>query len=192
MNCPKCNQDKELIEFSKNKTRKNGYNGWCKSCTKKKVELLIINRAKIEVTELKCIKCSKILPVISFHKHRRYETGYFNICYSCQKQTYKTQEKQHNHWTKYLPSLHKRIEDNIKHVLEILGNECKDCKRIATVETFIAFDLHHIDPTQKKFQLGEGKLKNIWKQSVEDEVNKCILLCACCHRLRHKTKYLKD
>lgn len=30
--CPKCSTDKPLSAFSKNKSRKDGLNGWCKSC----------------------------------------------------------------------------------------------------------------------------------------------------------------
>lgn len=30
--CPRCNQDKPLSEFGKNKTTKSGYQSWCKKC----------------------------------------------------------------------------------------------------------------------------------------------------------------
>ena len=32
--CSKCKEEKELIEFNKNKVTKDGFNGWCKICTK--------------------------------------------------------------------------------------------------------------------------------------------------------------
>ena len=30
--CTKCKLEKELVEFCKRKTAKDGLNGWCKSC----------------------------------------------------------------------------------------------------------------------------------------------------------------
>jgi len=53
-------------------------------------------------------------------------------------------------------------------------------------------DFHHIDEEEKAPQL-----KNIqnpsfstylsrWSiQRIDEEINKCVILCACCHRIRH-------
>lgn len=35
--CTKCETYKPLTEFYKNKSRKDGYNGWCKACLKKPI-----------------------------------------------------------------------------------------------------------------------------------------------------------
>ncbi|MFA5695916.1 MAG: hypothetical protein WC917_00420 [Bacilli bacterium] len=32
MHCPKCQEDKDVLDFSKNKARKNGLNAYCKEC----------------------------------------------------------------------------------------------------------------------------------------------------------------
>lgn len=49
-----------------------------------------------------------------------------------------------------------------------------------------ALDFHHIDPTQKDFSLGaaRGSIIN-WNKLVE-EVKKCVILCANCHREIHE------
>ena len=44
------------------------------------------------------------------------------------------------------------------------------------------FDLHHRDPSAKLFSVGRG-VKN-W-EIVKEEIKKCDLLCACCHRIVH-------
>jgi len=46
-----------------------------------------------------------------------------------------------------------------------------------------AFDLHHLDPKQKSFNISGFKIKN--KQKIYDECEKCVMLCANCHREFH-------
>ena len=45
-------------------------------------------------------------------------------------------------------------------------------------------DFHHRDPTKKKFKIGEGYRCNRDKKM--KEIEKCILVCANCHRKLHK------
>ena len=47
-----------------------------------------------------------------------------------------------------------------------------------------ALDFHHIDPTQKEFTLGASG-KDVSKEKFLKEVDKCIVLCANCHRIHH-------
>lgn len=187
MLCPKCHEEKELTMFSKNKGRKNGYNVWCKECIKQKIILLVDTRVKEEVSELECITCHNLLPIEgNFVRHRRYKTGYYNICNECQKKSSKSPELVAKSWKKHQDKvLTPRTNENIQKVFVIIGNTCVDCGREATLNTFAAFDLHHIDSTQKKFEINAKTLRLIWKQETEDEIKKCDLLCACCHRLRH-------
>lgn len=42
-----------------------------------------------------------------------------------------------------------------------------------------ALDFHHVNPQDKKFQITKQR---IYKKNFIDELNKCILLCANCHR----------
>ena len=65
--------------------------------------------------------------------------------------------------------------------IQILGGECACCHLKFDP---IVYDFHHIDPTQKSFTLAEGML--LGEKRFYEEVNKCILLCANCHRLVHK------
>lgn len=44
-----------------------------------------------------------------------------------------------------------------------------------------ALELHHIDRTQKSFALGDKGYTRSWEK-VKEELDKCILLCANCHR----------
>lgn len=68
--------------------------------------------------------------------------------------------------------------------VEYRGGVCIDCgfKGHQAV-----YDFHHLDPTQKDFQfgsIGTTKLNDV----VKEELDKCVLLCSNCHRIRHATE----
>ena len=44
-----------------------------------------------------------------------------------------------------------------------------------------ALDLHHIDPSEKDFSLGHKGYTRSWER-IKEELDKCVLLCATCHR----------
>jgi predicted HNH restriction endonuclease len=46
-----------------------------------------------------------------------------------------------------------------------------------------ALEFHHIDPTKKDFALSAGRLTSLEK--LKPELDKCVLLCANCHREVH-------
>lgn len=53
-----------------------------------------------------------------------------------------------------------------------------------------ALDFHHIIPEEK-----EGNLKDLFSRNwatIEKEIDKCILLCANCHRAEHYNEVSKD
>ena len=45
-------------------------------------------------------------------------------------------------------------------------------------------DFHHIDPSTKSFKMGEATHKSY--AMIDEEIKKCVVLCACCHRKLHK------
>lgn len=59
------------------------------------------------------------------------------------------------------------------------GGRCACC---GLVDDEVAYDFHHLDPTEKQFRLS-GAIK-AWHLLVE-EVKKCVMLCAICHRKFH-------
>lgn len=67
-----------------------------------------------------------------------------------------------------------------KEAVEYLGGECQKC-RIRSV-FYEIYDFHHLDPNEKDFSI--GKQARSFK-SIKAELDKCILLCANCHRIEH-------
>lgn len=73
----------------------------------------------------------------------------------------------------------KRTKDRI---VEAFGNKCCICGGKFSQEIY---DLHHVDPKQKKFSLGSIRSNSkAWNKIVE-ELRKCIMVCSNCHRSIH-------
>lgn len=68
-----------------------------------------------------------------------------------------------------------------REAIEYKGGKCMDC---GGVFHQAAFDFHHEDPSQKEFAIGRRNLSNL-TDFVKKELDKCSLLCANCHRVRH-------
>lgn len=79
----------------------------------------------------------------------------------------------------YVKHWRKRTDERIYYVM---GNRCGICGYDKCVE---ALDFHHIDPSQKEFTFGELRRHTIAWEIVENELRKCVLLCANCHREYH-------
>lgn len=47
-----------------------------------------------------------------------------------------------------------------------------------------ALDFHHLDPSQKGFEISTRGLTRSWEK-IREELDKCVLVCANCHRELH-------
>jgi len=68
--------------------------------------------------------------------------------------------------------------------IDYLGGKCKDC---SNVFPHYVYDFHHIDQDLKSANL--NKLLNCSLEKVLEEIKNCVLLCANCHRIRHKAEH---
>lgn len=66
-------------------------------------------------------------------------------------------------------------------LVEYKGGKCVIC---GYKKYFGAFDLHHLDEKEKSFSLSMKGITRSWEKT-KKEANKCILLCANCHREVH-------
>lgn len=62
--------------------------------------------------------------------------------------------------------------------VEYKGGKCQLCGYSKCVG---ALELHHINPAEKSFGIGDKGYTRSW-DTVRNEIDKCILLCANCHR----------
>lgn len=65
-----------------------------------------------------------------------------------------------------------------KELVDSFGGKCMLC---GLVDDPIAYDFHHVNPSEKKISIASALRRSITKETWE-EVDKCVLLCAICHR----------
>lgn len=66
--------------------------------------------------------------------------------------------------------------------LSYLGNKCASCGYDRCMD---AFDFHHVNPKSKEFAINEGFCRHFAWERIKNELDKCVLLCANCHRELH-------
>jgi hypothetical protein len=107
-----------------------------------------------------------------FRKNKKLRFGRDNECKECfNKRSYKakTLKQERYQWE----------------AVQMLGGKCEGCDKEATRDTMVCFDFHHTDKTTKVANVSNIiKTKTLAK--VLEEAEKCILFCACCHRLHHQ------
>jgi hypothetical protein len=67
--------------------------------------------------------------------------------------------------------------------VEYLGGKCIDCGYNKCLQ---ALEFDHVDPMQKEFTISGGHCFS-WEK-IKNELDKCVLRCANCHRERHATE----
>ena len=86
---------------------------------------------------------------------------------------------------KYLLKAVQRRREKVRLMaVEYKGGRCQVCDYDRCIE---ALEFHHLDPTQKDFGISHKGYTRSWER-VREEVDKCILLCANCHREFHAGK----
>lgn len=65
--------------------------------------------------------------------------------------------------------------------IDYLGGKCSKCGYNDCID---ALETHHVDPNEKDFSLSMRGLTRSWKK-IKKELDKCILVCANCHREIH-------
>jgi len=68
-------------------------------------------------------------------------------------------------------------------MIEYKGGKCDRCLLKFDQDNYFLFDFHHLDPSIKDPNFGRIKFQN-WNR-IKDEIDKCVLVCANCHRIIH-------
>lgn len=82
--------------------------------------------------------------------------------------------------------VNKRNKDRIKLLREWLREykstlKCAKCGE----DNPATLDFHHLDPSEKELNIGSVISKGWGKDRILKEVEKCVVLCANCHRKEH-------
>lgn len=65
--------------------------------------------------------------------------------------------------------------------VKLLGGRCRGCAKAVPVA---AFEFHHLDAGTKDFAISADGVPRRWER-IAAELDKCVLLCANCHREVH-------
>ena len=66
--------------------------------------------------------------------------------------------------------------------IQYKGNKCQDC--LVSFPQYNVYEFHHLDPTTKDFSIGGDGHTRSWDE-IKSELDKCVMLCSNCHRIRH-------
>lgn len=113
----------------------------------------------------KCPKCNIVKDLSEFYQTKSRPTG-SGMCKKC--------------FNEYC------IQRWIQRKLEAInykGNECEDCKLHINNTHYSVFEFHHLIPNEKDYDWTKLRLKS--NKAIQEELDRCALLCANCHRVRH-------
>ena len=80
-----------------------------------------------------------------------------------------------------IAAVHKRRKKVRQMAIEYKGGFCERCGYDACIE---ALEFHHADSSGKDFSISSKGYTRSWAR-VKEELGKCVLLCANCHRELH-------
>jgi len=73
-----------------------------------------------------------------------------------------------------------------------MGGKCSICGYEFNGQNSDVFSFHHINPDNKKYEIGNKQLRCRKATTILKELEKCVLLCENCHRLVHDEKIKID
>ena len=115
-------------------------------------------------THKHCIKCDTTKE-LNFFYDKRGKVGSSAYCKECMKR-----------------QSHERHAEFKKLAIEYKGGKCVNCNYSKCVS---ALEFHHLNPTEKDFNLGSIKAY-VFNDKIKRELDKCILVCSNCHREIHE------
>ena len=72
-----------------------------------------------------------------------------------------------------------RHRRNKVELIKYKGGACEHCGGVFHP---VLYDFHHRNPKEKEFEIGNKRLE---LPAVQQELDKCLLLCVSCHRMVH-------
>lgn len=118
--------------------------------------------------------------VINGHNNRKYDDP------KEYKRVYieKTKESRRSERTAVKKERRARYRDIL---LKRRGSQCVHCGIKYDGKNSAMFDFHHVDSSNKLFEVSSNASQNHSIEEVLLESDKCVILCANCHRLHHHT-----
>lgn len=139
------------------------------------------------ITKL-CCKCKKELEIHFFSKNKNKKDGIQGCCKNCQKiykDTYYNENK-----IKYKQDVKNRKDKAKKQAQDYVNSVknigCKHCKENHPA----CLDFHHLESSDKFKTISALVADGYNLKIIKNEIEKCIVLCANCHRKLHYNERL--
>jgi hypothetical protein len=159
----------------------------CRECgleahTEEELELFVKDKSKLYDRSTICKKCA------SEKSKKWYNENTERAIENNKKWRNENIERDRERAKKWYNENTERVKEREKNNREALKQyiggtyKCKHCG--FEHPTSAPFDFHHINPDEKEGEIGRlvhGSLEKLLR-----EVDKCVLLCATCHRLEHE------
>jgi hypothetical protein len=151
------------------------------------------NKNKARYSNAPIIKCAcgcgEDIPSLDAHGYpKTYVNGHDRPETPSEKTRASREWNKNNKEKRYLNKV-KYIRTLKAQIIESKNSSCNSCGIKYNGKNAAIFDLHHEDPEDKDFNLSLGALNRISKARALKEAEKCLLLCANCHRLEHSEEY---
>lgn len=136
----------------------------------------------------KCTQCKLLKDESSFNKNKKRKDGLQTICRTCSseksKSYYLNFTEEHRETTRKRRVL-KRKEIRLK--IDEIKTIC-NCAKCGESD-IVCLEFHHADPKEKDFEIASSSAYE-WKwEIILEEINKCVCLCASCHRKVHHNRF---
>lgn len=142
------------------------------------------------ISEKKCPHCNEIKSISEFGINRSRKDGLSGYCKACSREMYKNYRRTYfeRHPDAHKTAYYKHRDDALKNSktyrqsrLDLLWSLKTPCVKCGE-ERKCSIHFHHIDPSKKEVSLSHG---SIGKARIQEEVKKCVCLCANCHEEFH-------
>jgi hypothetical protein len=199
LECGSCGNKKEVTEFPRDLRKVHGVGSECKACLAARARA---RRKGITCTRewvssnWECTECktTKDLNTLNFYVVKGRLTKYDSICRDCRNKYHTAlRKKEHDSDKQRVYRANQNIREKTKHrmlkveAIKYKGSVCTSCNLAYDGTNGMVFDFHHLDPSDKEHQIFKSKEKTLNAQ--KQELDKCVLLCANCHRVTHSEEY---
>lgn len=114
-----------------------------------------------------CSKCKRVLPLEMFWKDKTNSTGYCGWCKECKGQYIYSRRGR----SLQLRQINRRSKQ------EVLTEAKTPCLKCGETRWYL-IQYHHVDPATKAIK---HSMRNYSLEQIENEIEKCVCLCANCH-----------
>jgi len=132
-------------------------------------------------TEAQCSDCKKIKLHKEFHRCStyKYRKGCAYYCKECACRRSRQNHAGRDHTGKKIKANNNNRENKLW-AIEHMGGKCQDCLGVFHP---CVYDFHHKDKETKNNN--PSYFIKMSKERAMKELDKCVLLCSNCHRVRH-------